>query len=123
MIGGLPVQRTLATGRSVELDALVVARTPVPAPDALTARDEKAGAPAARCGRARGPDGPGVLPALQGDRRLGHWCRAARRGRRRRPLGVVAGDDPETVVAGLLELMKTHRVWERFATSPALGVA
>ena len=43
-MGGLPVQRTFATGRSVEFDALLLAGAPAPAPDALPARDAKAGA-------------------------------------------------------------------------------
>ncbi len=36
------VQRTFATGRSVELDALLLLDAPPPAPDALESRDEKA---------------------------------------------------------------------------------
>ena len=43
-VDGMPVQRTFATARSVEFDALLVAGAPIPAPDALPARDEKAGA-------------------------------------------------------------------------------
>ena len=43
-VDGMPVQRTFATGRSVEFDVLLVAGAPIPAPDALPARDEKAGA-------------------------------------------------------------------------------
>ncbi|WP_240181922.1 catalase [Nocardioides sp. 616] len=121
MIGGLPVQRTLATGRSVELDAVLVARTPAPAPDALTARDEKAGAPGVAA------DARAIMmvqECFRHSKAIGAWGAGA-------PLldaagvagsaGVVSGDDAETVVAGLLELMKTHRVWERFGTSPAVA--
>ena len=45
MVGDLPVQRTFATGRSVEFDAVLLAGAPAPAPDALPARDAKAGTP------------------------------------------------------------------------------
>jgi catalase len=44
MVGGMPVQRTFATARSVEFDAVLLAGAPAPAPDALPARDAKAGA-------------------------------------------------------------------------------
>ena len=43
-VGDLPVQRTFATARSVEFDAVLLAAAPAPAPDALPARDAKAGA-------------------------------------------------------------------------------
>ena len=68
----MPVQRTFATGRSVEYDVLLVAGAPVPAPDALPSRDEKAGADESGRSRPAGPaDDRGVLPARQGHRRLG----------------------------------------------------
>lgn len=119
-VDGMPVQRTLATGRSVEYDVLLLGGAPVPAPDALPARDEKAGAggspevdPRVRlmveeCFRhakviGAWGDGVQVLEALgvQG------------------AVGVVIGDDAEAVLTEVQALMAGHRVWDRFPPSVA----
>src|SRR4051812_7543334 len=52
-VGGLPVQRTFATARSVEFDVLLLAGAPAPASDALPLREEKAGASSATAVDAR----------------------------------------------------------------------
>ena len=78
----LPVQRTFATARSVEFDALLLAGAPAPAPDALPGpRRQGRRSAARRRGPAGAAAGRGVLAARQGDRRLG--CRRDRAGRRR----------------------------------------
>jgi catalase len=114
--GGLIAQRTFGTARSVEFDAVLVAGAAPPAPDAAVARDTKAGTPSGatdprvtllvqecfRHSKAVGAwgDGRGVLEASA--------CAGA---------GVVVGADPAEVFAEVQELMSTHRVWERFATT------
>ena len=80
---GTPVQRTFAATRSVEFDAMLLAGAPGPGPDALRARDSKAG-----------EDGapvldPRVLLMLEECYRhakvIGAWGDGRRRARRRRP--------------------------------------
>jgi catalase len=113
---GIPVQRTFLTGRSVELDAVLLAGSSVAAADAVPARDAKAGAaaPAGLDPRVRllveetfrhakviGAWGAGV-DAVQAS-----GCTAA-------DVGVVTGDDPSQVLTEVLRLLGSHRVWERF---------
>ncbi|MDG6108670.1 catalase [Dactylosporangium aurantiacum] len=117
IVGGLPVQRTFATARSVEFDALLVAGAPVPAPDALPARDAKAGAPAAA------NIDPRVLLMVEECWRhakaIGGWGAGAAvltaAGVAGSP-GVVDGDAAAAVFPQVLQLMGAHRVWERFPT-------
>jgi catalase len=118
MVDGLPVQRTFATGRSVEYDVLLLAGSPAPFADALPARDAKAGASGSsavdprvllmveecwRHAKVIGAWGAGVT-ALQ-------ECSVAG------TPGVVTGDDAATVFAEVEELMAQHRVWDRFPAS------
>ena len=114
--GELPVQRTLLTATSAELDALVLAALPEPAADALPSTDAKAD-----------PDAVAVDPRVQtmvlaAYRHskpigvLGDESRAEALGLLAHPAGVVSGD-VETVSAALLEALSQHRVWDRFPTS------
>jgi catalase len=113
---GTAVQRTFATARSVEFDAVLVAGMPAPAPDALPARDAKAGAAdvtsvdprvvllvdeAYRHAKAIGAWGPGV-----------NALRAA--GLSVDDLGVITADDAGAVTDDVLALLGSHRVWDRF---------
>jgi catalase len=115
---GTPVQRTFAATRSVEFDALVLAGSPAPAPDALPARDSKAGETGApvldprvvllldecfRHAKAIGAWGAGV-PALDALGIAG-------------APGVVTGDDATAVLAGVQTALAAHRVWDRFTTA------
>ncbi|MEU4531679.1 catalase [Micromonospora ureilytica] len=115
MVGDLPVQRTFATGRSVEFDAVLLAGAPAPAPDALPARDAKAGSPAPatvdprvlllveecwRHAKAIGAWGAGVTVLEQA-------------GVAGTP-GVVAAGSGAEVLTAVQQLMAAHRVWERF---------
>jgi catalase len=111
---GLIAQRTFLTARSVEFDALLLATAPPPAPDALPARDAKAGAP-------NGAVDPRVVLMIQECFRhakaIGGWgsARAALEtaGCATGP-GIVLGDDPTEVLGKVTKLLGAHRVWERF---------
>jgi catalase len=113
---GTPVQRTFLTGRSVEFDAVLLAGSPAPAPDALPSRDAKAGA--------RGPAtvDPRVTLLLEETYRhakaIGAWGAGVEAltaaGLSADDAGVVTGDDATEVLSGVLELLGNHRVWERF---------
>ncbi|MFD6756632.1 catalase [Micromonospora gifhornensis] len=118
MIGDLPVQRTFATGRSVEFDALLLAAAPPPAPDALPARDAKAGA-----ANSATVD-PRVLLLVEEVWRhakaIGAWGAGVtvldQAGVTGSP-GVVTGDSADDVFGTVQQLMTSHRVWERFPAS------
>ena len=114
---GLVAQRTFATARSVEFDAVVVAGAAPPAPDALPSRDSKAG------------DDSTVMT----DPRVGllvqecfRHCKAVVAVGDGRAVvdelglagvGVLTADGPAEVGDDLLTLLSAHRSWERFATS------
>ncbi|MFI9818443.1 catalase [Saccharothrix variisporea] len=107
---GLVAQRTFLTARSVEFDALLLAAAPPPAPDALPARDTKAGAPSSTVD-------PRVALLVEEAHRhakaIGAWGEGASvvgDGP-----GVVTGDDPTAVVQDVLTLLSEHRVWDRLA--------
>ncbi|MGX4655683.1 catalase [Micromonospora sp. SCSIO 07396] len=117
-VGDLTVQRTFATGRSVELDALLLAGAPAPAPDALPARDAKAGAADATV------VDPRVLLLVQECWRhakvIGGWgagVRVLELAGVAGAAGVVTGDSPTGVLAGAQALLAAHRVWDRFPAS------
>jgi catalase len=113
----LVAQRTFATGRSVELDALLVAGAAPPAPDAVTRRDSKAGeaAPAAVDPRV-------VLlveECFRHAKPVGAWGagRAVLDAVGVAGAGVVTADGPGTVLDGVADLIGAHRVWDRFGTA------
>ncbi|MGQ5261122.1 catalase [Micromonospora sp. ZYX-F-536] len=120
MVGGVPVQRTFATGRSVEFDAVLLAGAPVPAPDAIPARDDKAGSP-----KAVTVD-PRVLLLVEECWRhaktIGAWGAGVtvleQAGVAGTPGVVTAGSGPEALTA-VRQLMAAHRVWDRFPASVA----
>ncbi|MEV7181722.1 catalase [Kitasatospora sp. NPDC093679] len=114
------VQRTFATARSVEFDAVLLAGAPAPGPDADGGRDAKAGIPS---------DG-GVDPrvtlllgeAWRHAKAIGGWDGADRAlraaGIPADAPGVVLGEDGESVLSGITELLAGHRVWDRFPAPP-----
>ncbi|PSK62293.1 Catalase HPII [Micromonospora sp. MH33] len=119
-VGDLPVQRTFATGRSVEFDAILLAGAPAPAPDALPARDAKAGA----------ADSATVDPrvlllveeAWRHAKAIGAWgagTEVLRQAGVAGSPGVVTGDSGGEVFGAVQQLMAAHRVWERFPASVA----
>jgi catalase len=116
-VGELSVQRTFATARSVEFDAVLIAGAPAPAPDALPTRDEKAGA----------ADTTEVDPRVvllveecfRHAKVIGAWGAGVRaleaaRCATQAP-GVVTGENAADVFSTVQEQMAFHRVWERFA--------
>ncbi|MBM9623913.1 catalase [Streptomyces zhihengii] len=109
------VQRTFATARSVEFDALVFAGSPAAGADAYGARDAKAGHP-----RPVTTD-PRVLALLieayRHGKALAGWGGARALfeavGVSADDSGVVVADDSQGV-RPVMELLAAHRVWERF---------
>jgi catalase len=116
---GTAVQRTFLTGRSVELDAVVLLGRPAPAADALPARDSKAGDDLATSLDPR--VGLMLEEAFRHCKVLGGLGAGrdalAEAGYTDEWDGVLVGDDADEFVDSLLELMSHHRAWERFATS------
>jgi catalase len=119
-LGELTVQRTFATARSIEFDAILLATAPAPAADAIPARDEKAGAPG------DGAVDPRVLllvgEAWRHAKAIGAWDTGkavlAQAGVAGTP-GVVAADSATAALTGLQELLPAHRVWQRFPAAVA----
>jgi catalase len=120
VVGDTPVQRTFATARSVEFDALLIAGAPVPAPDALPTRDAKAGA----------ADSAAVDPRVlllieecwRHAKAIGAWGagvtvleKAAVAG----TPGVVTAESGTDAFSAVHHLLASHRVWERFPASIA----
>jgi catalase len=117
---GMTVQRVFAATRSVEFDAVLVAGRPVPAADALTVRDSKAG----------GDADPGLEPRVtlllaecfRHAKVIGAWGEgidALEKAGVTGTAGIVTGDDPAAVFAALHAELGAHRVWERFDTTMA----
>ncbi|MFF7159719.1 catalase [Streptomyces sp. NPDC008139] len=116
------VQRTFATARSTEFDAILLAGAPAPGADASGARDAKADDIAAAVS---GID-PRVLllvnEAYRHGKALGAWADGAdvlaTAGISSEAPGVVTADTGDAALERLTELMGHHRAWDRF--SPAV---
>ena len=112
------VQRTFATARSVEFDALLLAGTPSPAKDAAGGRDAKAGAPHPTTA----PVDPRITLMLQEAYRhakaIGGWDGAEtalqEAGIAPDAPGIVIGTDGGAVLRQITDLLGSHRVWDRF---------
>ncbi|MFC8521110.1 catalase [Streptomyces sp. NPDC057257] len=117
----LTVQRTFATARSVEFDAVLLAGTPGLDGDANAARDAKA----ALVGVRRPEHDPRVglllTEAFRHGKAIGAWKGAEAvleaAGVPVDAPGVIIGDSPTATLEQLTGLMGTHRVWERFTTT------
>lgn len=114
-LDGVTVQRTFATARSIEFDALLVAGVPAPAADALPVRDAKTGV--------RGTDIEPRLALLLGEayrhgKAIGGWAGAeaalTAAGVPQDAPGVVLGGSGTEVFEQLTTLLRSHRVWDRF---------
>ncbi|MFC7716605.1 catalase [Nonomuraea recticatena] len=118
----LVAQRTFATARSVEFDALLVAGAPAPGADAYGARDAKAG-------DAGGAIDPRVLlmmaEAYRHGKPIGGWDGAmealALAAIPTGAAGVLLGDRGDEVLTEIVRLLGQHRVWDRFPAAAAVG--
>ncbi|GAA2325157.1 catalase [Streptomyces kunmingensis] len=115
--GGEPitVQRTFATARSIEFDALLVVGVPAAGTDALPARDAKAKTSASTLD----PRLRLLLDeAFRHGKAIGGWAGADQvldaAGLPAGAPGVVVADSGAAVLDEMKELLGAHRVWERF---------
>ena len=116
--GGIPVQRTYLTARSTEFDAVLIAGSADPAPDADQGLDAKAGEPGATLD-------PRVILLLsecfRHAKAIGGWGAGAAvvdaASIPQDAPGLAFGDGPADVVPLLQELLAAHRAWERFPAS------
>ncbi|SCK61446.1 Catalase [Streptomyces sp. AmelKG-E11A] len=116
----VPVQRTFATARSTEFDAILLAGAPAPAAD--TARDAKSDHHTART---TGLD-PRLLllvtEAYRHGKALGAWGEGRtvlrEAGIPQDAAGVVTGDNPGTVEEAVTGLLGKHRAWDRLTPGP-----
>lgn len=112
------VQRTFATARSIEFDALLVVGVPAAGADAIPARDAKADSATADLD-------PRVRLLLEEAYRhgkaIGGWAGAEQTieaaGLPTTDPGIVLGDSGPAVLTRMKELLAKHRVWERFGTT------
>ncbi|QMU77197.1 catalase [Streptacidiphilus sp. PB12-B1b] len=112
------VQRTFATARSTEFDAILVAGAPAPGADAYGARDAKVDDDAAL---AAGVD-PRVLlmlaEAYRHGKALGAWADGPEAleaaGIAPDAPGVVTADSADSVFESVTALLGSHRAWDRF---------
>ncbi|MGW5420491.1 catalase [Streptomyces sp. NPDC003943] len=118
----IPVDRTFATARSTEFDALLVTACPPPGLDATGVRDAKAGH---LIDDTRFLVDPRVTRLLDEAYRHGKALGLTRRASpalaaARIPAdapGILVADDPRDLWARLAELLGEHRVWQRFPAS------
>ncbi|MEU0404781.1 catalase [Streptomyces sp. NPDC006197] len=110
------VQRTFATARSTEFDALLFAGVPRAAADAHGARDAKAGAP--------DPDGPDprvlllLTEAYRHGKAIGGWNDSSRilgaAGIQEDEPGIAFADTSAAALKQLARGLAGHRAWDRF---------
>ncbi|MFJ5073683.1 catalase [Streptomyces sp. NPDC088553] len=113
------VQRTFATARSIEFDALILAGTPQAAADAHGARDAKAGAP-----EPGSPD-PRVLlllaEAYRHGKAIGGWNDSSRileaAGIREDGPGLAFRATAAAALKDITRALAEHRAWARFPTT------
>jgi catalase len=118
------VQRTFDTARSVEFDALLLADAPAPAPDAVAARDAKAGA--ANLATNLATVDPRVLrlvgEAWRHAKAISAWGPGSevvnQAGIAGTP-GVVVAETGAQALAEVVDLLAAHRVWQRFPATIA----
>ncbi|MFF7361618.1 catalase [Streptomyces sp. NPDC008125] len=112
------VQRTFATARSIEFDAILLAGAPGPAADGYGARDAKADDAAAAVLAVD----PRLLlmigEAFRHGKALGAWGEGtdalAAAGLPAGSLGVVVDEAPSHVLQTITGLLAAHRAWDRF---------
>src|SRR5690625_753979 len=114
------VQRTFLTARSVEFDAVLVAASPAPAPDAGPAYDAKAAGGRGHIAPANAAVDPRVTlllaEAFRHAKAIGAWGEGARAltDAGLSGAGVVFGQSGSDTLAQVQDLLAQHRVWDRF---------
>ncbi|WP_405559732.1 catalase [Streptomyces sp. NBC_01180] len=113
------VQRTFATARSVEYDAILLAGVPGTGADAHGATDAKAGQGAVQPDTATDPRVLLMLTeAFRHGKAIGGWNGAERvleaAGIPRDAPGLVVAGDGDSAFEQVTQLLGTHRVWQRF---------
>ncbi|KJY27597.1 catalase, partial [Streptomyces sp. NRRL S-444] len=113
----ITIQRTFATARSVEFDALLLAGAPQAGADAYGARDAKAGT-------AQPPEAPDprvlllLTEAYRHGKAIGGWNGAERlletAGITAAEPGIAVADTATGVLAALTTALGEHRAWDRF---------
>ncbi|MDY7089166.1 MAG: catalase [Actinomycetota bacterium] len=119
-VDGVTVQRTFATARSIEFDAILLAGAPAPAPDAIPARDAKSAAEVSVT------VDPRVLllveEAWRHAKAIGAWGGGAevlaQAGIAGTP-GVFSAGSGTAALTELQPLLAKHRVWHRFPATVA----
>ncbi|CAN5399260.1 catalase CatB [soil metagenome] len=110
------IQRTFYATSSIEYDAIILAGTPAPAPAAQASVDAKAGTAAL-------PDVDPRITLMVGEayrhsKALGGWGNASvaleTAGASLDAAGIAIGDDALEVVGQIVELLGSHRAWDRF---------
>ncbi|MFD5589105.1 catalase [Streptomyces sp. NPDC057413] len=119
--GTVTVQRSYATARSVEFDAVLVAGAPGVGDDAYGARDAK-GAPAAVSPNAHDPRVALLLSeAFRHGKAIAVWGGAEpvlqAAGVPAEAPGVVSADSATAALSEVNRLLGLHRVWERFTAA------
>ncbi|MFE1928733.1 catalase [Streptomyces asoensis] len=119
--GAVTVQRTYATARSVEFDALLLAGLPGVGGDAYGARDAKA-FPAAGHQLTGDPRVTLLVSeAFRHGKAMGAWAGGEAvlegAGVPTAAAGVVVGDSGTAALEQLVPLLGTHRVWDRFTAA------
>jgi catalase len=116
------VQRTFATARSIEFDAVLLAGVPGAGADALGARDAKAGNPQGVDAEADPRVVMLVAEAFRHGKAIGFWGGAdallTAAGVPTDAAGIASGSGDE-VVREVTRLLGSHRAWERFPVSNA----
>ncbi|MGW7587706.1 catalase-related domain-containing protein [Streptomyces rubiginosohelvolus] len=128
----ITVQRSFATARSVEFDAIVLGGTAGPGSDATGARDGKAGDSAATTQQVVADPRAVLLvnEAFRHGKAIGAWSGGDRAitaaGVPADAPGVLIGSTGDAVLDGVTELLGAHRVWKRFTpqtrTRPSMPV-
>ncbi|MET8291924.1 catalase [Streptomyces sp. NPDC005132] len=118
----LAVQRTFATARSTEFDAIVLAGAPSPAADAYGARDAKADDFLALATAIDSRVLLMVTEAYRHGKAIGAWGQGVgaleAAGLPEGSAGVVIGERASAVLEDVARLLEGHRAWSRF--TPAL---
>ncbi|MGP5364429.1 catalase [Brachybacterium tyrofermentans] len=114
-VAGVPVSRTFGTARSVEFDVVLLAGAPAPGPDATPTVDPKSGAPGS--GLVDPRVGLLIDECWRHAKAVGAWGAGRDAVASRLPVdgpGLVVGESGLAVFEEVHELLRSHRVWERF---------